>query len=124
MPTYGNGYLFFFVRNASTSISDLYSTDSDSTRENLPKKLKKRPKISDQSIKINKTFEIIETKKIKPQYKGKNKCGTKWEKEKRTLLTFVRELLLKIMSASKADCKKGPQFHRHFFFLNSDHSNL
>ena len=122
-----NGYLFFFVRNASTSISDLYSTDSDSTRENLPKKLiklKKRPKISDKNIEINKTLEIIETKEIKSQYKGKNECGTKWEKEKRTLLTFAREQLLKIMSASEADCKKGPQFHRHFFFLNSDHSKL
>ena len=37
-----SGYLFFFVRNASRSISELYSTDSDSDstkRENLPKKL-------------------------------------------------------------------------------------
>ena len=28
------------------------------------------------------------------------------------------------MSASKADCKKDPQFHRYFFFLNSDRSKL
>ena len=83
-------YLFFFVRNTSTSVCDLYSTDSDSDstkRENLPKKLrklKKRQKISDKNIAINKTLEIIETKEVKPQYKGKHKFGTKWEKEKQT----------------------------------------
>ena len=39
-----SGYLFFFIRNASRSVSELYSTDSDSDstkRENLPKKIVK-----------------------------------------------------------------------------------
>ena len=78
----------------------------------MPKKLiksKKRHKISDKNIEINKILEIIETKEIKPQYKGKNKFGTKWDGKKQ--LNFVREKLLKTMSASKADCQKGPQFH-------------
>ena len=96
-----SGYLFFVVKNASTSVSDCIRLLATVQKEKTCKKINKikRPKISDKNIEINKTFEIIETKEIKPQYKGKIKFGNKWEKGKQTQLSFVREKLLKIMSS-------------------------